>query len=154
MISGSNNTPNIRNTSYNTEQALPARPVKPSVRPAESSEVTAAPSHAGTTANEENGATRDNVRKLGVSDASPVQVSFEAPAAAASPIQGVRRLSPSEALLALPDLPSFEDLQEAADYFQSAISAHKEGAPRHIIDDFLAWAKELDPGAPDDLPLQ
>lgn len=152
MISGSNNTPNIRNTAY-TEQAVPARPATPaaghSVEPAES-DVSA--SQSPPPAKEESGASKDEVRKLGVSDASPVQVSFQAPAATVSPIQGVRRLSPSEELLALPDLPSSEDLQEAVDYYQSALSAVKEGA-LDIAQDFLTWARELDPGAPD-LPLQ
>ncbi len=151
MISGSNNTPNIRSTAY-TDPTTPVRSATPaSARPADSAESEVPASQTPPPA-KESGASKDEVRKLGVSDASPVQVSFQAPAATVSPIQGVRRLSPSEALLALPDLPASADLQEAVDYYQSALSAVKEGA-LDIAQDFLTWARELDPGAPD-LPLQ
>jgi hypothetical protein len=91
----------------------------------------------------------DKVRKLGVSESSPVKISFQTPAAASpNAIQGVRRLNASEDIMELPDLPSFDVLPEAVDYYHSALSAVQEGA-LDMAQDFLAWARELDPGAPD-----
>ena len=153
MISGSNNTPNIRNTSY-SEPIAPLRATPPAAQPETDSPVAPAPSSQPAAPPPEAAPATDEVRKLGVSDASPVQVSFQAPAAPAAPesIQGVRRLNATEDIMAMPDLPSSEDLQEAVGYYQSALSAVQEGA-LDIAQDFLAWARELDPGAPD-LPFQ
>lgn len=145
MINSSNNTPRIGTPAY-TEPVGPARnPSTPSPEvitpPVAPTPLEAAPT--------ESPSSTDKVRKLGVSESSPVKVSFQTPASAsANAIQGVRRLNTSEDIMALPDLPAPDALQEAVGYYQSALSAVQEGA-LDIAQDFLAWARELDPGAPD-----
>lgn len=142
MINSSNNTPRIGTPAYSD-------PVGPARHTASPSEVKAPVDPTPPETPTDSPANTDSVRKLGVSESSPVKVSFQTPASAsANAIQGVRRLSASEEVMALPDLPSSEALGEAVDYYQSALSAVKEGA-MEIAQDFLSWARELDPGAPD-----
>mgnify|MGYP000247591263 CR=1 FL=1 len=148
MINSSNNTSRIGAPAY-TESAAPLRNT-PSTPPSEAQPPVAnPPAQAPESAPAEAPSTTDEVRKLGVSESSPVKVSFQTPASAsANAIQGVRRLNASEDIMALPDLPAPDMLEEAVGYYQSALSAVQEGA-LDIAQDFLAWARELDPGAPD-----
>ncbi len=147
MINSSNNTPRIGTPAY-TESAGPTR------NPSTPSPEVIAPPVAPTPleAPTESPSSTDKVRKLGSSESSPVKVSFQTPASGSekNDIKNVPRLilSPSENIMALPDLPAPDALQEAVGYYQSALSAVQEGA-LDIAQDFLAWARELDPGAPD-----
>ncbi len=147
-IGGVNNNANIRNTPPLNKKAqaakqaasVPAKSpeVKPDLKPTEVKPSTAS---------------IDQTQKVNKQEGNPVEVSFQVPAAASekNTIQSVRRLGKTEnteALLSLPDLPASADLSDAVDYYRSAVTAAKEGA-LDMANDFLAWARELDPGAPD-----
>lgn len=142
MINSSNNTPRIGTPAF-------SEPVSPIRNALSSSLEVQAPVIPTPSQEPVESSSTDKVRKLSVSESSPVKVSFQTPASASTnTIQGVRRLNASEDIMALPDLPSSDALAEAVDYYQSALSALKEGAVE-IAQDFFTWARELDPGAPD-----
>lgn len=149
MINSSNNTPRIGTPAY----PEPVGPARHTALPSPSSEVQAPVSSKPSQESVDTPLNTDKVRKLGASESSPVKVSFQTPASAsANAIQGVRRLSASEDIMAMPDLPSLDDLADAVENYQLALSALDQGAP-WIAVDFHAWAKELDPGVPDLPPL-